>query len=109
VEFDVRDSHLGITVHALEAGKFPIQGGRVATAQGYPLNSIIYLADPNDLIYPWSGTDAAQPGAGPEAYFSQCASKLTRYADDFLRGNFDRSAMVPAATQAILERSLRKT
>jgi hypothetical protein len=110
VEFDVRDSYLAITLHALKDGAFPILGGRVATAQAHPLNSIIYLSDPKDLIYPWVGTDSIQTGANSlDGYFAEAAAKLKRHADDFLRGDFGRSPLIPSATQEIFENSLRKT
>jgi hypothetical protein len=108
--FDVRDAYLLISLHELTDGKFPVEGPRAVTAQMYPLNSIIYLTDPNALIYSLRSSDSVQTEVDPMTpYFSECASKLKRYADDFLRGDFTRAPLVANATREVLERSRRRT
>jgi hypothetical protein len=110
VEFDVRDSYLNVTLHQLQDGKFPLQGGRIASGQGYPLNSVIYLSDPSDLVYPLVGTGSSKVGAiSMNGYVAEAAAKLKRHADDFLRGDFSRSPLISRATQEIFENSRRKT
>jgi hypothetical protein len=104
VELDARESSLSISLHLLKDGKFPMRGGGISTAEGYPLNGIIYLSQPDALVDPWKGTaSGAVDAISFDAYLGQAAAKLKQYAGDFLQGDFSRSAAVAQAIRAIME------
>ena len=103
IEYDAREQYLGVTIHRLDDGRFPIRGGRIATSQGWSLNGRIYLDDPQGLVGSWMDESLGRHGRGLsfDDYVVLVAGKLRAHGDALLRGDFSRTAEIMKAEQEI--------
>jgi hypothetical protein len=103
VQYDARDQYLGVTIHQLDDGQFPMRGERVATSQGWSLNGVIHIDDPQGLLGTWPELNARGGGRTFtfDDYVERGAAQLRRHGDDLLRGDFSRSFQIQQAEQEI--------
>jgi hypothetical protein len=110
VEYDVKDTFLGVKSVRLDENESFLGINRFHAARAYAMNAIAYAADPSAVM----GSQYDEPEeAGPrsfERYVQSVARQLPMYADDLLRADFSRHPRIELAAKAMMAaRSARAT
>lgn len=109
ITYDARDQFLTARIYRLMDGKFPMRRGRIDLSQGHPLNSIIFLTDPESRVGDWAEENlrAPQGKLTQPQYVALVAERLRSFADDLLRGDFSRADTIEQATATIRRTATR--
>lgn len=103
ITYDARDQFLTARIYPLLHGQFPMRNGRIDLSKGYPLNSIIFLNDPERRVGDWRSENSrsSKGDLNQSEYISLVAQQLRLFADDLLKGDFSRADAIDRVTAAI--------
>ena len=103
ITYDARDQFLTARIYPLTGGLFPMRNGRIDLSKGYPLNSVIFLTDPEQRVGDWRSENSrsSRGELTQSQYMSLVARQLRSFADDLLKGDFSRGDAIDHVTAAI--------